>query len=81
MQHKKKHGVGKDLYINNLILLPTQLVDLFPDGGELVQHFFIKNSHLVCVDHVNHTVNHVFQSCVLLEAGSIFHERHRGAKL
>lgn len=66
---------------NNMILLLTQLVGLFPDGSKLGQHCFGKKRDLAGVNRVNHTVNHVIQSCILLEAGSVRQERCGGAKL
>lgn len=61
---KKKKKKSKDFLL-------TQLISLSPDGTKFFQHFLAENRDLAGVDHINHTVNPVTQSHMLLIARSI----------
>lgn len=64
-----------------MILPLTQLVGLFPDRCELVQNLLAEDRDLAGVDHINHTVDHVIQSRILLKARSVCRERGGCAEL
>lgn len=62
-------------------MLLTQLVGLFSDGSELVDHFLCEDRDLAGVDHVHHTVNLVVQSHFLPVAWRIRQDRSGGTEL
>ncbi len=66
---------------NIIIIMLTQQIGLFSYSSELVQHVFGEEGDLAGVNHINHTVNLVVQSHIMIIARSVTLERSRRTEL